>query len=108
MRANSSPTTRADGARNAAGDISLDADNDQPSGIGSDGTTLWVGESGNVGTVNNQVYKLFAYTKATGVRDADKDITLDADNTNLGGLWGEHHDHLGGGTARRTNSMPTN
>ena len=78
---------KADGARNAAGDISLDADNDQPSGIGSDGTTLWVGESGNVGTVNNHVYKLFAYTKATGVRDADKDITLDANNTNLGGLW---------------------
>ena len=88
---------KADGARNVAGDISLDADNDQPSGIGSDGTTLWVGESGYVGTVDDHVYKLFAYTKATGVRDADKDITLDADNTGLGGLWGEHHDHLGGG-----------
>ena len=58
------------GFRDSGKDITLHADNANPFGIWSDGTTMWVVD------VNDK--KLYAYTLATKARDASKDITLDA------------------------------
>ena len=59
------------------------AGNHDPSGIWSDGTTMWVADASDD--------KLYAYQMATKARVASRDFdTLDAaDNTNLRGIWSD-------------------
>ncbi len=59
--------------------ISLASANTNPSGIWSDGTTMWV-----LDTVDG---KLYAYTLATGVRDTTKEFDLASANDGEGGIW---------------------
>ena len=56
--------------------------NQYPKGIWSNGTTMWVTNTGEHGRST-----VFAYTLATSARDADKDITLHTDNGNPQGIW---------------------
>ena len=56
--------------------------NQYPKGIWSNGTTMWVTNTGEHGTST-----VFAYTLATSTRDAGKDITLHTDNVNPQGIW---------------------
>ena len=76
--------TLATDVRDQSKDITLHADNDDPSGMWSDGTTIWVSESYTSGTSE---FKIYAYTLVTGVRDQSKDITLHADNAHPRGIW---------------------
>ena len=73
------------GKRLADKDIDLDDANSVPLGLWSDGTTLWVANNGT----DNSDDKIFAYTLADGLRDADKDIdSLNAAGNNVPvGLW---------------------
>ena len=63
-------------------DITLHSSNNDPRGIWSDGTTIWV--------LDRSDNKLYAYTLATGNRDTDKEFNLSSvslrDPT---GLWGD-------------------
>ena len=61
-------------------DITLAPANTNPTGIWSDGTTIWVADSAG---------KLFAYTLATQAYDMDKDITLDSANADPTGIWSD-------------------
>ena len=61
-------------------DITLAPANANPTGIWSDGTTIWVADSAG---------KLFAYTLATQAYDATKDIDLDGANAAPTGLWSD-------------------
>ena len=71
-----------DGNRLAAKDFDTlnDAFNDNPRGIWSDGTTMYV--------VDDEDKRIRAYTLATKARDSDKDITLDGANDEANGIWG--------------------
>ena len=62
-------------------DIDLVTENDTPTGLWSDGTTLWV--------VDNFDEKIYAYMLATGASDAAKDIDLDVGNNDPNGLWSD-------------------
>ena len=55
------------------------ADNDDPRGIWSDGTIIWVADASDD--------KLYAYNLSDGLRDDIRDITLDADNGDPQGIW---------------------
>ena len=55
------------------------AGNDSPQGIWSDGTTMWIADDD----------KLYAYTLATGVRDASKEFSLHSDNGDPKGIWSD-------------------
>ena len=55
------------------------ADNDDPRGIWSDGTIIWVADESD--------QKLYAYNLSDGLRDDIRDITLDADNDDPQGIW---------------------
>ena len=55
------------------------AGNTRPSGIWSDGTTMWIADSADA--------MLYAYTLASGAHDSSRDITLDSNNDVLAGLW---------------------
>ena len=68
--------------RDPGKDIDLATGNNNPRGIWSNGTTVWVADSGNDD-------KLFAYTLSDGTRDADKDIDLHTDNELPGGIWSD-------------------
>ena len=57
------------------------AGNASPQGIWSEGTTMWVAD--------DEDDKLYAYTLATGVRDATKDISLHSDNGDPRGIWSD-------------------
>ncbi|MBC6401189.1 MAG: hypothetical protein GDA37_09295 [Ekhidna sp.] len=52
--------------------FALYADNDTPTGIWSDGTTLWVADYND--------YKLFAYRLADRMRQTSKEFDKHADN----------------------------
>ena len=60
-------------------DVTLHADNENPGGIWSNGTTLWV-----VDTTDDKVY---AYTLATGSRDTGSEFSLHSENDELGRIW---------------------
>ena len=69
--------TLPSGVRDSAKDITLDTANTHPTGLWSDGTTLWV--------LDYDDGKIYAYTLAGGGRDTDKDI----ESVPAGyGLWG--------------------
>ena len=57
------------------------AGNESPQGIWSDGTTIWVAD--------DEDNMLYAYTLATGVRDASKEFSLHTDNGNPKGIWSD-------------------
>ena len=57
------------------------AGNTNAVGMWGDATTLYVSDSADA--------KLYAYTKATGARDADKDISLHSENENPTGIWSD-------------------
>ena len=69
------------GARLGAFEFNLAAGNTDPHGLWSDGTTLWVADSGDD--------KLFAYTLASGTPDPSKDLTLAAGNNDPRGIWSD-------------------
>ena len=74
--------TVATGARDSFKDVFTlnSADNNDPSGIWSNGTTIWVADFTDG--------KLYAYTLASQSRDASKDFsTLDADNGAPQDIW---------------------
>ena len=75
--------TLSDGGRNAGKDINMltGADNRAPTGLWSDGATLWVADLANA--------KIYAYTPATGAHDAAKEFDLTADNSNPYGIWSD-------------------
>ena len=68
-------------------DITLHSDNGLPAGIWSDGTTIWVADSGDV--------KLYAYALADGTRQdgtggaTNKEFALHSDNGSLAGIWSD-------------------
>ena len=62
------------------------AGNDEPEGIWSDGTTMWVADDQFLGD-----QKIYAYARATGARDPDKDFNTleDAGNGEPEGIWSD-------------------
>ena len=72
---------RSDGSRDSSQDFTTlsAAGNEHPTGICSDGTTMFVAD----GTDN----KVYAYTLSTGAQDSTKDITLAMANANATGVW---------------------
>ena len=72
---------RSDGSRDSANDFDNlnGAGNNQPWGICSDGTTMFVGDR----TDN----KLYAYKMSDTTADSTKDITLDSGNGESRGMW---------------------
>ena len=63
--------TLASGARDSSRDITLGSNNDQPAGLWSDGTTIWVVQS----FLFQRDKKVFAYTLADGSRDSSSDLS---------------------------------
>ena len=72
---------RSDGSRDSSKDFNTlnAADNDSPTGLCSDGTTMFV--------VDRDDNKVYAYTLSTKARDSTKDITLAMANANATGVW---------------------
>ena len=67
--------------RDSGSDFTLDAANGYPTGIWSDGTTMWVADFEDA--------KLYAYRMSDRSRDAGRDFTLDADNGSPVGIWSD-------------------
>ena len=57
------------------------ADNTEPSGIWSNGTTIWIADVSNA--------KLYAYSQASGARDADNDLPLGGVIMAPTGIWSD-------------------
>ena len=72
---------RSDGSRDTTNDFENlnGAGNNEPEGICSDGTTMFVADSGDD--------KLYAYKMSDTTADSTKDITLDSDNGEPRGMW---------------------
>ena len=72
---------RSDGSRDSIKDFTTlnAAGNESPTGLCSDGTTMFV--------VDRDDVKVYAYTLSTGARDSAKDITLASGNTMAEGVW---------------------
>ena len=72
---------RSDGSRDADNDFDNlnGASNNQPFGICSDGTTMFVGDRTDD--------KLYAYKMSDTTADSTKDITLDSGNGDSRGMW---------------------
>ena len=68
-------------SRDSGSDFTLDAANGYPTGIWSDGTTMWVADFEDA--------KLYAYRMPDRSRDSGKDFTLDADNGSPVGIWSD-------------------
>ena len=58
------------------------ADNTEPSGIWSNGTTVWIADVSNA--------KLYAYSQADGARDGDKDIAVNGVIMAPTGVWSDN------------------
>ena len=67
--------------RDTAKEFDLDAANTDPAGAWSDGTTIWVADSGDD--------KLFAYALDGGARDDTKEFGLHSDNSFPRGIWSD-------------------
>ena len=83
--------TLATGARDAAKEFDLAEENEGPSGIWSDGTTIWVVDDGYDPDSDDYVKdaKLYAYTLATGARDAAKEFDLAEENELPYDIWSD-------------------
>ena len=66
-------------SRDSGSDFTLDAANGSPEGIWSDGTTMWVADTGND--------TVFAYDLSTRAWDFEKDITLAPGHDSPMGVW---------------------
>ena len=62
----------------------LDSDHDTPSGMWSDGTTLWLAQNGS--GADDEIY---AYDLETGERVEDRDFDLDERNRAPRGVWSD-------------------
>ena len=67
--------------RDTLREFSLHTNNGSPYGIWTDGTTMWV--------TDDQDYKLYAYTLATGARDTSKEFNLNSNNRRPYGIWSD-------------------
>ena len=82
--------TLATGVRDTDKEFNLAEENENPSGIWSNGTTIWVSDFAY--DSDSDTYgdaKIYAYTLATGVRDAAKEFDLATDNDGPQGLWSD-------------------
>ena len=68
-------------SRDVGSDFILGAANGYPTGIWSDGTTMWVADF--------EDHKLYAYRMSDRSRDSGKDFTLDAANGSPVGIWSD-------------------
>ena len=68
-------------SRDSGSDFTLDAANGYPTGIWSDGTTLWVADF--------EDHKLYAYRMSDRSRDSGRDFTLDTANGSPVGIWSD-------------------
>ena len=68
-------------SRDSGSDFTLDAANGYPTGIWSDGTTMWVADFEDA--------KLYAYRMSDRSRDSGKDFALDAANGAPVGIWSD-------------------
>ena len=68
-------------SQDSGSDFTLDAANGYPTGIWSDGTTMWVADFEDA--------RLYAYRMSDRSRDSGKDFTLDADNGSPVGIWSD-------------------
>ncbi len=68
-------------SRDSGSDFTLAAANGYPTGIWSDGTTMWVADFEDA--------KLYAYRMSDRSRDSGKDFTLDAGNGSPVGIWSD-------------------
>ncbi len=68
-------------SRDSGSDFTLDAANGYPTGIWSDGITMWVADFEDA--------KLYAYRMSDRSRDSSKDFTLDAANGSPVGIWSD-------------------
>ena len=68
-------------SRDPGGNFTLDVANGYPTGIWSDGTTMWVADFEDA--------KLYAYGMSDRSRDSSKDFTLDAANGSPVGIWSD-------------------
>ena len=75
------PWTAQAQSRDSGGDFTLDAANGYPTGIWSDGTTLWVADFEDA--------RLYAYRMSDRTRDTGRDFTLDAANGAPVGIWSD-------------------
>ena len=62
----------------------LDSDHDSPTGLWSDGETLWIAENGQ--GADDEVY---AYDRASGERAEDREFELDERNRAPRGVWSD-------------------
>ena len=69
------------GSRDADKDIALDANNTDPYGVWSNGTTVWVSDFIDA--------KLYAYTLNGGARDASRDVSMHSDNHLPISMWSD-------------------
>ena len=63
-------------------DFPLHSDNSNPTGIWSDGTTIWVADTGET--------TLFAYKLSDGSRSSSEDIDLDSSNSSPIDIWSDN------------------
>ncbi len=68
-------------SRDVGSDFTLDAANGYPTGIWSDGTTMWVADF--------EDHKLYAYRMSDRSRDSGRDFTLDTANGSPVGIWSD-------------------
>ncbi len=68
-------------SRDSGSDFTLAAANGYPTGVWSDGTTMWVADF--------EDHKLYAYRMSDRSRDSGKDFTLDAANGSPVGIWSD-------------------
>ena len=68
-------------SRDSGSDFTLDAANGYPTGVWSDGTTMWVADF--------EDHRLYAYRMSDRSRDSGKDFTLDASNGSPVGIWSD-------------------
>ena len=68
-------------SRDVGSDFILDAANGYPTGIWSDGTTMWVADF--------EDHKLYAYRMSDRSRDSGRDFTMDTANGSPVGIWSD-------------------
>ena len=76
----------------------LDGGHDKPTGMWSDGTTLWLLENGDGADDEGVVWvsdsgreRLFAYDLASGERVAERELELAGRNADARGIWSDGH-----------------
>ena len=73
--------TFTEGTQTSTDSIALALDNTSPTGLWSDGETLWVADGGDA--------TAYAYSLATGAPTSDRDIVLPDSNAAPQGLWSD-------------------